>query len=87
MKLIPNWKSMWRAWSVRLNAIGLVFMGWVFFDPSAALMLLNSMPSEVRALLPGNALSFVSFAIYGTAIIARMVKQPKLQEKIDASQQ
>ena len=37
MKLIPNWKSMWRAWSVRLNALGLTILAWFALDPVSLL--------------------------------------------------
>jgi hypothetical protein len=85
MKLIPHWRAMWRAWSVRLNAVGLVIMGWVFFDPSAALFLLNSMPLAVQRLLPGNIITLLSVLFYAAAILARIVKQPKLEAKTDAA--
>lgn len=87
MKLVPDWKLMWRSWSVRLNAIGLAVMSLIWFDPSIALMLLNAMPSGVRAILPANAVTLASVLIYGAAILARIVHQPKLEEKRRAATQ
>lgn len=83
MKLIPHWKAMWRSWSVRLNALGLAVLAWFTFDPIAVLSVWNAMPLSVRDLIPEQIVSGLGAAIFALAMIARLVHQPKLQEKRD----
>ncbi|OWQ98027.1 hypothetical protein [Sphingopyxis witflariensis] len=81
MKLIPHWKAMWRSWSVQINALGLAILAWFTFDPIAVLSVWNAMPSAVHDLIPEQAVSGLGAIIFGLAMIARLVHQPKLQEK------
>lgn len=85
MKLVPEWKLLWRAWSVRINALGLAIIGWVQFDPVGALGVWNMLPANVRELLPTHLLGAVSMTLFGLSMIAKLVHQPKLREKIDAA--
>lgn len=75
-RLVENWRSAWRWWSLRLNALGLLILGFVQFDPVGALFVWNMMPSHVRAFLPSNFLLYVGLALFALSMIARMVKQP-----------
>lgn len=85
MKLIPHWRAMWRAWSVRLNAVGLLILGWLTFDPVSLLAVWNMMPPPVRDLIPAQFLSLIGALLFALSMLARLVRQPKMQEKIDAA--
>ena len=85
MKLIPHWRAMWRAWSVRLNAIGVLILGWFTFDPVSLLAVWNMMPAPVRDLIPAQLLSLVGLLLFALSLLARVVRQPKMEEKIDAA--
>ena len=82
MKLISEWKQAWRYWSVKLNALGLAIMGYLWFDPSAVLYIVNLMPPAVRQLLPFHIEAFIGATFFALAMISRLVKQPKAQAKI-----
>lgn len=78
MKLIENCAHWWKLWSIRLNALGLAIMTWVWFDPTAILGLINMMPAQLRPYLPQEAVAVVSGVMMALALIARLVHQPKL---------
>lgn len=86
MKLIPHWRAMWRAWSVRLNAVGVFILGWFAFDPVSLLAVWNMMPAPVRDLIPAQMLSILGALLFALSLLARLVRQPKMQEKIDAAE-
>lgn len=80
MKLIENCAHWWKLWSIRLNALGLAIMTWVWFDPTAILGLINMMPAQLRPYLPQEAVAVVSGVMMALALIARLVHQPKLEK-------
>ena len=81
-RLIDDWATRWwRLWSVRLNAIGLALTAWMWFDPGAVLYIVNIMPPSVRAALPPNADLVIGGTFFALAMLARLVKQPKLDRK------
>lgn len=82
LHLIDDWaRKVWRFWSVRLNAIGLAILGWVQFDPVGALAVWNMMPPAVRHALPDNFLTLLGLSLFALAMLARVVAQPKLENK------
>jgi hypothetical protein len=83
LKLLPHWRVLWRSWSVRLNALGILILGLFAFDPVALLAVWNMMPNPVRDLIPEQFLSILGALLFSLSLIARLVRQPKLQEKID----
>ena len=86
LKLLPHWRVLWRSWSVRLNALGLAILAWFAFDPVSLLAVWNMMPAAVRDLIPQQFLSVIGAGLFALSMIARLVKQPKMQEKIDAAE-
>lgn len=86
MTLIDNIKQWWRLWSVRLNAAGLAIMAWVWFDPTAILGIVNMMPAQLRPYFPQEAVAVVSGVMMALALIARLVKQPKVEDRRIADQ-
>ncbi len=85
MKLVPHWRVLWRSWSVRLNALGIAVLAWFAVDPVSLLAVWNMMPSAVRDLIPEQFLSAIGAALFALSMIARLVRQPKMQEHIDAA--
>lgn len=85
MKLLPHWRTLWRAWSMRMNALGLALLAWFAIDPVSLLYVWSLMPPAVRDLIPEQVLALIGAALFALSMIARLVKQPKMQEKIDAA--
>lgn len=84
MKLITEWRSAWRYWSVKLNALGMFVMGLLWFDPTAVLYVVNLMPPGFRHALPAHMDVVIGGLFFGLAMISRMVSQPKAKAKIEA---
>lgn len=79
MRLIENWRTWWRLWSVRLTALGTALQSLFLAWPDIALTMWNMMPGEVKALLPQQIVFGLPLAFFAAAMIARVVKQPKLE--------
>lgn len=75
-RLVDDVRQVHRWWSVRLNAIGLLILSYVQFDPVGALGVWNMMPAPARELLPRNFLAIAGMALFGLSMLARVVKQP-----------
>lgn len=80
-RLIPDLRHAWRMWSVRLNAVGLAVLAWVQIDPVSVLAVWNMMPPAVRAHLPAHFVLPVASTLFALSLLARLVRQPKLEEK------
>jgi len=78
--LVPGARQAWRWWSMRLNALGLAILAWVQFDPVSVLAVWNMMPGQVREVVPIHALTGLAFIFFALAMLARVVKQPKLEQ-------
>lgn len=78
--LVPDARLWWRWWSVRFNAIGLAILAWVQFDPVSALAVWNMMPAQVRNVVPEHALTGLAVFFFALAMLARVVRQPKLEQ-------
>ena len=84
MKLIEDWAGRaWKLWSIRLNAIGLAILGWVQIDPVSALSVWNMMPGDVRTVLPQNFIAILGGMFFVLSMMARLVRQPKLENRND----
>jgi len=83
MKLIDNAHQWWRQWSTRIQLVCAALTGWLFFDPGSMLAAWNMMPLAVRELLPDRFLQSIGavlFALNLASVLARQVKQPKLEK-------
>lgn len=78
--LIGEARAWWRMWSVRFNALGLALLGWVTFDPASVLMMWRMMPASLRASIPMTVFEGVALALFALGLIARFVRQPKLEK-------
>ena len=80
MKLVEDCRHWWRFASVRLNALGLLIMGWVAVDPVSVLAVWNMMPAGVRDRLPVGFVGVVGGVLFALSILARLVRQPRLEK-------
>lgn len=76
MKLIENWRQAWRLWSVRVNALGAMLLGWVLLWPESILALWSLVTPEARDLLPRWLSVGAPLVLFLLALGARLVKQP-----------
>lgn len=80
MTLIDDCKKWWKLWSIRLNALGLLILGYIQFDPVGALSVWNMMPGPVQAYIPRGAITVLGMALFALSMLARLVHQPKLEK-------
>ena len=76
--LVPEARDWWRLASIRLNAIGLLILGWVQFDPVGVLTVWNLMPPAVTRAIPATAVTWLGMALFALSMLARLVVQPRV---------
>jgi hypothetical protein len=80
VKLIEEARQWWRMWSQRINAFGLLILSYIAIDPVSVLVVWNMMPPEVRTRAPITLVASIGAVLFGLAMLARMVRQPKLEK-------
>lgn len=81
LELIEDWRNFWRFWSVRLGVIGSALTGWLVAFPDQALQAWALLPADLKAYLPERYMPLVGVAIFVLSLIARAIKQTKLEPK------
>lgn len=70
MKLIPNWKRLWRAVSMQMMAL------------AAALQLAwDTNPEAIKAVVPAAWVPYITVALLLVGMAGRAVHQPKVQDE------
>lgn len=81
-RLVPEAADWWRLASIRFNAIGAALLAWVTFDPVSVLGVWNMMPANLRQIVPPDAFQVIALILFGLGMLARFVKQPKVQAHV-----
>lgn len=81
IQLIEDWRNFWRFWSVRLGVIGSALTGFLVAFPDQALQAWALLPADLKAFLPEQYMPLVGVAIFVLSLIARAIKQTKLEPK------
>lgn len=79
LEFIEDWRDFWRFWSVRLGVIGSALTGFLIAFPDQALQAWLLLPADLKAYLPERYMPLVGVAIFVLSLIARVIKQSKLQ--------
>lgn len=72
-RLVPEWRSWWRAWSMRLAALAALIVTYLAAAPDALSAALNALPADVRATLP----AWIGPALFVVLFFARYWNQQK----------
>jgi len=75
--MIYNWKKAWKFWSLRLQAAGLAVLAF----PELLLNLWQSLPDNIKMMLPSEYASVVGITLIAAGMIARLIKQEKVHDK------
>jgi hypothetical protein len=70
-RLIDDWRSAWRFWSLRLQSMGLALLALA--EPLS--QALAQLPEDVRASVP--LLQWLAMILVGGGMLARLIKQGK----------
>ncbi|HEX7386235.1 MAG TPA: hypothetical protein VF285_03030 [Castellaniella sp.] len=83
MKLIPEWRSCHRFWSVRLQAAGLGILGVLQAFPESVAHVWLILPAEIHSAIPDAALKWVGYTCLAAGILARIIRQDRLHTTDD----
>lgn len=76
--LIENWRQARKFWSVIFSTIGAAIMGIFTMWPDTAFTVWQSMPEDVRAVVPHSMVSVIGLFLFVMTAFSRVVKQQKL---------
>lgn len=75
MKLVHNWKSLWKSLTVQISTLGLAVTQVLYLMPSW-----DAVPDEVKAAIPPEHLPYVTSFFFIATIIARAKYQESLHK-------
>lgn len=78
LRLIEQWRSFWRMWSLRFTALGTALLGWITVSPDVITSAWNSLPDEIKAYIPQEYLMYVTLTLFVLGMVSRLIKQEKL---------
>ena len=81
LELIEDWRNFWRFWSVRLGIIGSAVTGVLIAFPDVALSAWAMMPADLKSAIPEHYMPLIGVVIFVASLIARAIKQTKLEPK------
>ena len=81
LELIEDWHNFWRFWSVRLGIIGSAITGVLIAFPDVALSAWAMMPGDLKAAIPERYMPLIGVVIFVASLVARAIKQTKLEQK------
>ena len=81
LELIEDWRNFWRFWSVRLGIVGSAITGVLIAFPDVALSAWAMMPADLKSAIPERYMPLIGVVIFVASLIARAIKQTKLEQK------
>ena len=81
LELIEDWRNFWRFWSVRLGIIGSAITGVLIAFPDVALSAWAMMPADLKSAIPEHYMPLIGVVIFVASLVARAIKQTKLEQK------
>ena len=80
-ELIEDWRNFWRFWSVRLGIVGSAVTAVLIAFPDVALSAWVMMPADLKSAIPERYTPLIGVVIFVASLIARVIKQTKLELK------
>lgn len=78
-RIVEDWKTWPRRWSVQLNAAGSALLAWLVASPDAAFAAWHALPDDLRAVIPSRMMPLIALALFALSAFAQLVKQQKLK--------
>lgn len=83
MKFVDDVKECWKWWSVRIQAAGAALFAFAAALPDYARQAWEFIPADFRAAIGDDAVKVIAASVFVLAILARVVKQDRLDKYRD----
>ncbi len=80
--LLDRGRVLARAYSVQLAAIGAILSALAAIDPVALQSSWQTMPAELRAMIPANVATWISTVLFVLVMLVRAVPQPGVTQRL-----
>nr|WP_199559726.1 hypothetical protein [Pantoea sp. AG1095] len=87
LEFVKHARLLFKTWSVWLASLGSMLSAWVQSFPTAALDAWNSMPPDVKAILPHNYLGLIGAFMVAMGVIAQFIRQKSLNQQKNAMEE
>ncbi|MDS7720268.1 DUF7940 domain-containing protein [Pantoea ananatis] len=78
LQFVSHAKLLFKTWSVWLASLGSMLSAWVQSFPSSALNAWQTLPDDVKSILPHNYLGLIGAFMVAMGVIAQFVRQKNL---------
>ncbi len=75
LRLVPDWRQVWRYWSARATAAALSFLTFIQAFPDAAQQAWQAIPADLRGRVPERTALAVVTVLAAVSLLSRFVKQ------------
>ncbi len=80
MKLVENWRTWHKRWSVWLGTVGTTITSIMVLAPDAAQTAWNKLPIELHNAIPAKYVTAIGIGIFVLSMLAQLLKQKNLAE-------
>lgn len=81
LEFVKHARLLFKTWSVWLASLGSMLSAWVQSFPSSALDAWNTLPQDVKDILPHNYLGLIGAFMVAMGVIAQFVRQKGLNQQ------
>lgn len=81
LEFVAHARLLFKTWSVWLASLGSMLSAWVQSFPASALDAWNTLPEDVKSLLPHNYLGMIGAFMVAMGVIAQFVRQKNLVQQ------
>ncbi|QPX75165.1 putative holin [Serratia phage vB_SmaS_LittleDog] len=82
LELVSYWRKWWKMWSVWLSILGSSLFAFITFAPGEVMEIWNQLPPDMKAHIPENILSWITYGIWILAILSKFIRQQKLTQEV-----
>ncbi|WP_312212347.1 hypothetical protein [Pseudescherichia sp.] len=81
MEFVSHARILFKAWSVWLSTAGATLMVFLMSAPDTLLSAWNSLPDEIKSLIPPQWLSYIGPGLVMLGVASQFIRQRKLLEE------
>ncbi|WP_130834152.1 hypothetical protein [[Erwinia] mediterraneensis] len=81
LEFVTHARLLFKTWSVWLATLGSMLSAWAQSFPGDALNAWNSLPEDVKSIIPHNYLGMIGAFMVAMGVLAQFVRQRKLLEE------